>query len=315
MRLLNNKKIVFFTAGDESTGSTRIRILSLIDELKHRGYKVYFNENFEKADIVVFQKSDYHYLKKYFYKSLFSNKFIIFDIDDLYTDFHLRFVKYADLVITSCEYMKNEYLCLNKNIDVLAGTPDLIDYSLPIASYDLSRMNVGWFGTWYNKTLIDKFNIKNVKTITKGGDIEWNKETVDKDIQSFDLIVIPQEKTKEGLSKDNCRMLKALYLGVPVLVSDIPDYVELSNLVGYPNEFIVKDGEDWNKKIEDIKIGKIRFDFDFVKCRKILNVHFSKESMTNKWLSFLFNRYKRFPIINHFLLLIKNYKDIRKMRK
>ena len=140
----------------------------------------------------------------------------------------------------------------------------------------------------------------NVKKITRGGDIEWTRESVDYNLQKFDLVVVPQEKTHEGLSKDNCRMLKLLYLGIPALYTDLPEYVKLAKFVGYPDTFFVKDGEDWNEKIEKIKSGEIRFEFDFNNCRKLLVENYSISAMTDKWLNIVENAYnKRNNIIKY----------------
>ncbi len=299
--MLKDKKINFITSTDENTGSTRIRVYDLVRELKKRGYNVTINDSSKKSEIVVFQKSNYKYLRKRFFKLLFSNKFLIFDIDDLFFDKILNLVKYSDFVITSCEYMREQYLTFNKNIGVLGETPDVIAEDIPLRNpiANLKECKIGCFGTSYNITLIKKFNIKDVKIITRGGDIEWSRETVDYDIQKFDLIVIPQEKTPEGLAKDNCRMLKTLYLGVPALVSDIPEYVKLAELVNYPKEFIVHDGEDWNEKIEKIKSGEIKFDFDFEKCREILYKNYSTKVRTDMWLEIVSRHYTQHNLKRH----------------
>ena len=176
---------------------------------------------------------------------MFSNKFIIFDIDDLFLDERLNFVINSDFTITSCQYMKEQYLKYNDNIGVLDGTPDVIDEDMPIGKYDLKNPKIGWFGTSVNYKILKFKNIRNVTTITKNGDIEWSLDTVDKNIQKFDLVVLPQLKNPQGLAKDNCRMLKTLYLGIPALISDIPEYVRLAEFLNYPKEFIVKDDEDF----------------------------------------------------------------------
>ena len=305
---MQNKKITFITASDETAGSTRIRVYKIANELKSRGYDVSINENIKNADILIFQKSSYKAMKKKFRKALLSNKFIVFDIDDLYSDGHIKFVKYSDLVIASCDYLKQQYLKYNKNIKVLDGTLDVINKDIPMPVYNLKNPKIGWFGTVSNLHLIEKFGIKNVTTITMGGDIEWSRETVDYNIQKFDLIVIPQEKTPVGLSKSNCRILKTLYLGVPALVSDIPEYIKLAELVDYPKEMLVKDNEDWNEKIEKIKSGEIKFDFDFDRCRKILIENYDIKPMTDKWLDIIKSSYKKDNFINHLKSILLKFK-------
>ncbi len=312
---LKRKKIVFYTSTDKNTGSTRIRVYNIAQELIKRGYDVSINENLAKADIIVFQKSAYSFLAKKFFRYMFSNKFIIFDIDDLFLDERLNFVINSDFTITSCQYMKEQYLKYNDNIGVLDGTPDVIDEDMPIGKYDLKNPKIGWFGTSVNYKILKFKNIRNVTTITKNGDIEWSLDTVDKNIQKFDLVVLPQLKNPQGLAKDNCRMLKTLYLGIPALISDIPEYVRLAEFLNYPKEFIVKDDEDWNEKIEKIKSGEIKFDFDFNQCRKILKDNYSTKAMTDKWIDIVSKAYSSNNFAKHISRLFKFYFTKRKKIK
>jgi len=312
-----NKKIAFYTATDKNTGSTRIRVCDIADELIKRGYNVSINENLKEADIIVFQKSIYNCLKKKFFRFMRSDKFIVFDIDDLYTDKHLYLIFNSDFVITSCQYMKEQYLKYNNNIGVLGCTPDVIDEDMPLGQYNLSNPKIGWFGTLTNYEILKSKNINGVTAITKGGDIEWSLDTVDKNIQKFDLIVLPQLKNPAGLAKDNCRMLKTLYLGIPALVSDIPEYVRLAEFLDYPKDFIVKDNEDWNEKIEKIKSGEIKFDFDFVECRKKIKETYGREAIVNQWINIVSNAYKSGNIVRHIIKLIRFYfaKRVKKIFK
>lgn len=297
---MKNLQIAFVTSGDENAGSTRQRVYKITKELLNRGYNVSINENLRQADILIFQKSDYKYLKKRFFKYLFSNKFIIFDVDDMYVGDYLNLVKCCDLVIAGSQYLADFYKKYNKNIAVLDDALDVIDKNIELKqNYNLQNPKIGWFGTTTNLPILEKLQIKNLKTITRGGDIEWSRETVDYDIKKFDLICIPQEKTAVGLSKGNCRMLKTLYLGVPALVSDIPPYLELANLIGYPEEFFVKDGEDWNEKIEKIKSGEIKFELDFNQVREKILSEYSISARTDLWLKIITATYKKQNIIEH----------------
>lgn len=300
--------IAFVTAGNENAGSTRQRVYKISKELLSRGYHVSINEDLSKADVLIFQKSDYRYLKKKFFKYLFSNKFIIFDVDDLYLDKYLKLVKYSDLVIAGSQYLADYYKKYNNNVAVLDDALDVIDENIALKkNINSHEPKIGWFGSTTNLPIVEKLKIKGLKTITLGGDIEWNRKTVDYDIQQFDIICIPQEKTPVGLSKGNCRMLKTLYLGVPALVSDIPPYIELAKLVDYPEEFIVKDNEDWNEKIEKIKFGEIICDVDFNKIRSRILSEYSISSRTTIWLNIINTAYKKTTIINHISKLINSY--------
>ena len=299
------KKISFITSENDNAGSTRLRVYKIQEELLKRGYEVFINEKMKEADILIFQKSNYYFLEKYFLKYLFSKKFIIFDIDDLYLGQYINFIQNSDLILASTNYLANFYKNYNDNISVLDDVVDVIDINIPLKeNINLSNPQIGWFGTTTNLPILEKLNIKNVKTITRGGDIEWSRETVDYDIQKFDLMVIPQEKTPVGLSKTACRMLKALYLGVPVLVNNLPIYLELAKLVNYPQEMFVKDNEDWNEKIEKIKSGEIKFDFDFNECRKIILENYGIEAIVDKWLEIIEQSINNKKKINNFTKIL-----------
>ncbi len=300
--MIKNKKIAFVTASDETAGSTRQRVFKIANELIDRGYKVKINEDLRKADILIFQKSDYWFLNKKFSKYRFSNKFLVFDVDDMYTGDYLKLVKYCDLVLCGSQYLADFYKKYNKSVAVLDDALDIIDKNIELKqNIDLKNPKVGWFGTTTNLPILEKLQIKDIKTITRGGDIEWSRETVDENIKNFDLICIPQEKTPVGLSKGNCRMLKTLYLGVPALVSDIPPYLELAKLVDYPEQMFVRDGEDWNKKIEQIKNGEIEFNVDFNEVRKKILSKYSIAERTNMWIDLITNSYSKWNIIRHLL--------------
>ncbi len=302
---MKNLQIAFVTSGDENAGSTRQRVYKITKELLNRGYNVSINENLRRADILIFQKSDYKYLKKRFFKYLFSNKFIIFDVDDMYVGDYLKLVKYSDLVIAGSQYLADFYKKYNKNIAVLDDALDVIDKNIELKqNLNLDNPQIGWFGTTTNLPILEKLQIKNLKTITRGGDIEWSRETVDYNIQKFDLICIPQEKTPVGLSKGNCRMLKTLYIGVTDLVSDITTYIELANLIGYPEELFVKDGEDWNNKIEKIKTGEIKVELDFNEVRQKILSEYSISARTSAWLKIINEAYKKQNIIEHIKKII-----------
>lgn len=302
---MNKLNITFVTAGDENAGSTRQRVYKISKELLKRGYNVSINQNLKQANILIFQKSNYNYLKKNFFKYLFSNKFIVFDVDDMYLGDYLKLVKYSDLVIAGSQYLADFYEKYNKNVAVLDDALDIIDANIKLKqNLNLTNPKIGWFGTTTNLPILDKLKINGLKTITRGGDIEWSRETVDYDIQKFDIICIPQEKTPVGLSKGNCRMLKTLYLGMPALVSDIPPYIELANLVGYPQEMFVGENENWNDKINKIKSGEIKCNVDFNKIRQKILDTYSISSRTDLWLKIIDKTYRKCNVINHIIRLL-----------
>lgn len=280
--------ITFITEYSIDIASTRSRILALDNFLKTKGIDSCINGNIEHADVVVFQKGDRRFLFRNFVKSKKLGKFIVFDVDDWYDNGYFDFfIKWADLVFVGSEFLKTQWSYLNEKIYVLDDPLDVLDLNLPLPKYDLHRCNIGWFGNITNLPVLKDTKLKNVTTITKGGDIEWSLDTIDENIRKFDLIVLPQDKTKSGSAKGNCRMLKSIYLGVPVLVSDLTSYIELTKYISYPIDFIVKHGDSWEERVCRIKNGDIKFNFDFLNARRLILDKYSKSARGQNWLTIL----------------------------
>lgn len=61
----------------------------------------------------------------------------------------------------------------------------------------------------------------------------------------------------------------------------------------YPKEFIVSDNEDWTERINDIKSGKIKFNFDFLAARIKILKYYSSEARNALWLKNVFMYYEQ----------------------
>ena len=292
--------INFISEFDSSIASFRSRILRLYEYIASIQSNVGLNDFDKDYDIVVIQKGNLHFLYEQFKKYKKEHKFIIFDIDDYHDNRHKFFIKHADLVVVGSSFLKSIWHNLNKNIVVLDDPVDVYDPDIPLKKFKKHTFKkIGWFGNDSNLPALQKTGLSGVTTITRNGDIEWSPETVDTNIQKFDLIVLPQDiHSNCGAAKGNCRMLKSLYLGIPVMVSDLPAYVDLANLVNYPPEFIVHDNENWNQKLEHIRSLQYKFDFDFAKCRKTIIDNYSFSARGKHWMELIMpyyiNRRKHF---------------------
>ncbi len=300
---MNNLTFEFISQFSFSTGSTRLRIISIFNYLKSIGYTSVFSNNvLTDADIFVFQKGNLDFIKPKFDEVYKKRKFIIFDVDDWYGDYYNELIKKSDMVFVSSLFLKKKLKKLNTNIIFLDAPLDITNLNISLAKFNLKNPKIGWFGNIMNLPALKKTGIKEVTTITKGGDIEWSQDTIDEKIKKFDLIVLPQDKSMYGLAKGNNRMLKSIYLGVPCLISDLDAYVSLARLLDYPRKFVVKDGESWKEKIKEIKSGKIKFDFDFGAARKKILDHYSVEVRSKSWLNyviFYYNHRKFFKFIKY----------------
>lgn len=275
-------KLNFITFGDLNgkRGSTRIRVLNLVQALKQRGCECEINgENFEGYDAIIFQKTQLSLnFKEAIQKARRKNIPIVFDLDD-YMEEYLPLLKYFDLIIVSTEYLKNICLKYHPNVEVVPNCLDVDDINIPLKTNNKHQTAV-WYGYSLNSYILKLWDIKGIKKISeKNCDIIYDAAKIDKQLQKFDLIIIPQEKNALTLSKTHCRMLKAIYLGVPCLISDMPVYLNLAEELGFPKEFIVYNNNEWNKKIADFKAGRLKFDFDFVAARQKIMEKYSADKI------------------------------------
>jgi hypothetical protein len=113
---------------------------------------------------------------------------------------------------------------------------------------------VGWFGAPEGLNELEKTDLSiPVGTLTKGGDIEFDLRTVDQNLIGFDLLVFPVERTPWNLAKNANRMMKAIALGVPVLVSETPEQKRIAELVGLPEECLMPCFEGWDARIDTMR--------------------------------------------------------------
>lgn len=285
-----NIKINFITQFDEKIGSTRIRIYNLLPYLRKLYSQVFVNADIYSADIIIFQKTiNYNLL----YKAKKLGKFICFDIDDLIPKMYTM-IKYVDLVIVSTEYLKQELLKYNSNIIVIPNSLDIEKYEIPLKQYyNFEKPNIGWFGWHNNSYILDILNIRNLVTVLSDqSNTKYNVQTIDEDLKLFDFIIIPQEKNPNTLSKTNCRFLKAIYLGIPTFISDMPEYIKLAKQIDYPEKFIVKNIFEFKDII--LKLKDNSFDvpsLNFNKIRKIILEKYSAETIADIFFNNLNQKY------------------------
>ena len=287
--------LYFITNSSIQLGSSRIRVYNLLESLKNYFKYVFLNED-SLADIIVFQKIvDLKTLKKYRNKGLYT----CYDIDDLYPNTY-SMVKYVDLVIVSTEYLKTQLEKFNKNIIVIPNSIDIENYSIPLKNINNSKNpSFCWYGWSNNSYILDKLNIRDlVTTISDNGDIQYNVFDIDKTLQNFDYVIIPQEKTPHTLSKTHCRFLKSLYLGIPTIVSDMPEYVKLAEEINYPKEYVVTNINDFKVLINEISSGKISLPtIDFTSIRKKILQKYAKEIIAQEFAHNIIYKYQTKNII------------------
>lgn len=293
-----NVNLSILPAGSKEKGSSRIRVYYLLDELSKYFEKLFLDNNFNKnADIVVFQKFiNLDLLLKYRKKNVYT----VFDVDDLFENTY-DMVRFSDLVIVSTQFLKEKLSSLNENIIVVPNCLDIEDYNIPLKqNRNNTEKKLCWYGWEINSYILDKLNIRNlVTTISNVGDIKYSKDTIDDNIQLFDYVIIPQEKNEHTLSKTHCRLLKSLYLGVPVIASDMPEYRSLLKELDISEDYILKDLEQFKPTIKHILSGNITLkDIDFEKVRSKIIDNYSKEKIANSYAKAIKNSFQNRNLSN-----------------
>ena len=234
----------------------------------------------QMADVVVFHRPDdprklelARMLKKH-------GKKIVFDNDDTYKDdngFRVNkyldeermnnrlktmnetlddFIKEADMVTCSTEFLKKEYLQLNPNVEVIPNFIDPFIFDEPLRN-EGNDVRVGFSGsitctadfdlatelvrkvpevTWvmqglpkekdskiYKELYYDEY--KTLETL----DIEWHPFVSFKDMPEtlnelrLDIMVIPRQETYFNKCKSNLKFLEASMLEIPVIAQSFSD--------------------------------------------------------------------------------------------
>lgn len=231
--------INYYTIGDRSVASSRLRAWKIGHELNRQGHFAWFNTdmpNFE-ADVVVFQKR--------------------FDLVGLM----VAYLEHGIRVIFDCDdYMKPNELPIGVQITVDTPVklelypdaiviPDALDVndSAPQKSAHAEHLRkVVWIGNIENLyhirhaaaacdklglelTVITDLTNKNYAYIDGVQGLQWNVNTVDEEMIKHDLFIAPYvfdgQSSKEWVnSKSANRILKSWALGLPVAATPIPSY-------------------------------------------------------------------------------------------
>ena len=283
----------FDTIGDVTTASSRLRAWKLVEFLTAAGHVAMINEG-EKCDVYVCQKArPFASLKRF--KA--AGAFTVYDLDDHFLlagpeghglkDEVVAFLNAVDVVTVGNEHLLRAVGKYHPNVFCLENPLDVTSTEIVRpASAELKR--IGWFGTPAGLVQLELINSSEViETITRGGDLEFDLETIDNTLIEFDLLVLPVAPDEWNLAKNANRMLKALALGIPVLASAVPEHIATARRFGLDNRFLVREEEAWGEKID-----VLRRDFEDVQ-RSILRIRrevlrqISLPGIGQKWLAYL----------------------------
>ena len=282
----------FDSFGDVSKASSRLRVWKFIDELKKEGHFI-ADRNDNNVDVYVAQK-----VRSFeAVRAIRTNNplaLIVYDFDDNYfipeqgvlSDL-LAFVNMVDVVTCGSEYLADVARQWHHNVYVL-------DNPLDVDSLELRRqptrrlVRCGWFGAPENLWELKCLNItRKVETVTRDGDIEYVQEEIDEILAGFDLLLFPVTLTPWSLAKNANRMMKALSLGVPVLMTDSPEHRRIAETIGLPSASLIPVGQDWNDAISSVEEDFQAFEEACLRARWALQQEYATRPIMERWWEFL----------------------------
>lgn len=238
-------KIAYYTAGDWNFASSRLRAWPIGEELARLGHTVTFNdrEAGASADVVVVQKR--FDLREMMAQWRTAGARVIWDCDDAIPNGP---VEVADVVTVSTRMMQALYPMAVVVPNILDVPPDAprktrhadrllykVGCNLNGANlYHLEYVAEACRQLGLTLTVITPFHqIKKDYAFLQGHQlIDWNRETVDQQLIDCDVAACSY-KIEDGewsadwvRAKSACRGIKAWGVGLPVIATPIPDYVD-----------------------------------------------------------------------------------------
>jgi glycosyltransferase involved in cell wall biosynthesis len=179
----------------------------------------------------------------------------------------IQMIKNADFVIAGNEFLKNEVLPFNPQVEVIPTAIDQERYHLKTYPFQQARVTLGWIGDHGSIHYLEKmkpvferigeryphvelkivcdtfFDCERIKVIKKN----WNSEEEVTDLQGFDVGLMPLVDDPWSWGKCGLKIIQYQGVGVPVVCTPVginKDLVE-DGINGYWAMTM----EEWEKKI------------------------------------------------------------------
>lgn len=236
--------IAYYTAGDRDFASSRMRAWMVGDALVAMGHEVVFNPAWDyplDVDAVIVQKR--FDLRQTMEIAREAGARVIWDCDDLIPGGP---VDLADVVTVSTRQMRTLYpqaVIVPNCLDVPADAPRKIQHADRLRHVVCSVNGANLYHLEYvaqacqqlhlTLTVIVPFHqVKDFQQIPGLHYVDWKRDQVDSQLITHDVTVCSY-KINDGewsaewvRAKSACRALKAWGLGLPVIGTPIPDYVD-----------------------------------------------------------------------------------------
>lgn len=279
----------FDTRGDLWLASSRLRAFLLEDYLNLLGCRTSLNEG-RRFDLYVCQK-----VPRWptLLAAKLARKVVVFDLDDnelldsALRAFSIRtFSRLADGVTVGSGFLRDMAREWNGRTFLLENPVDVLAPESGCSDRPWSERLV-WFGNPENRWMLDRLDLdRPVTTITRGGDIEYNLHTIDDDLTSFDLALLPVPLNDETLAKNANRLVKCVALGLPFLASDTTEHRRALKILQLPDEFLVPTDDAWRDRIGSIACGYARYRGLVEAARRHAYDVYGVERIAADWLQF-----------------------------
>jgi hypothetical protein len=245
----------FDTRGDISLASSRLRAFMLEDYLHLIGCPATINRGYKFA-VQICQKVR-PWLK--LLKAKYGRKAIVYDLDDndlilsAGTALDIRwFARAVDGITVGSQFLRDVMTQWNPRTFVLENPVDILDRDV-VHTGDVWRGRLVWFSMPENRWMLDRLALAiPVTTITRGGDIEYGLKSIDENLVTFDLALLPVTLNDETIAKNANRLVKCVGLGLPFLASDTAEHRLALQRLGLPETLLVASERDWSARIEDV---------------------------------------------------------------
>ena len=281
--------IRFETKGRMLLPSTRLRALMIEDYLNLLGWPTSVNGG-TGGDLLVCQKVTR-------FARLLAARLggarVIYDLDDneLAGD-RLRaarvrlFARLVDGVTTGGDFLNARLSRPGAPAYLLDNPVDLLD---PDLRHDTQvwRGRIVWFGMPENAWMIDALDLPDrVVKITRGGDVDYDLRTIDQQLISHDLALLPLTLTEHTQAKNANRMVKCVGLGLPFLASDTPEHRRALARLGMGDHVLVRAGEAWADRIADVRRDYADWKAEVAAARPAAFAAYGIEAIVDGWLDY-----------------------------
>jgi glycosyltransferase involved in cell wall biosynthesis len=285
-------KVLFLIQGF-SVAASRYRVLQYLPYLKSEGVEatvslyprtlkenVRFFNDLSQYDIVFLQRKRFNQPRLSLLRK--RAKRLIYDFDDsvMYRNSKaknpfsstrkrrfVQMIKNADFVIAGNEFLKNEVLPFNQNVEVIPTAINEERYLLKTYSVHPVKVTLGWIGDHGSIHYLEKmrpiferlgekyphvelkivcdtfFDCDRMKVIKKN----WSSEEEVADLQGFDIGLMPLVDDPWSWGKCGLKIVQYQGVGLPVICT--PVGINRDLVEDGVNGFYAKTPEEWEKKL------------------------------------------------------------------